>query len=529
MENEYNLILTGFMGTGKTTIGEIVAAKLGRKFVDTDHIIMERLGKTVPEIFAAYGEPFFRALEASVCAELGKAQSLVVSTGGGALVRFENLRAIAGFGNIVICLNAEPDVILQRLANDTRKRPLVDKDNHQDRREAIRNLLESRRAAYKRIRLQVDTSRLSVDEVVKEVLRIFEYESARNAIRLPVYSPTNRYTVLCDNGLLDDIAEWLRSYNLQGRTMVVTSANLAALYGEKVANALPDAALITMPDGEQHKNLDTVRQLYRDFAAAGLDRSGIVLALGGGVVGDTVGFAAATYMRGVNVVQVPTTLLAMVDSSVGGKVGVDIPEGKNLVGAFKQPELVVIDPNVLKTLPHIEIQCGLVEAIKHGLLADPELLECMDSIAAGDSAALRRAIQVKVDIVQRDPYESGERAHLNLGHTFGHAIERVSGYSWRHGEAVSVGLVAAARLSERLGRLTPEKAGYMIEMVKRIGLPTTIKGYNSQALWEAMHTDKKWMAGHSRFIILEDFGKPKIIEDVPREVVIEVLEGLGAV
>ena len=301
---------------------------------------------------------------------------------------------------------------------------------------------------------------------------------------------------------------------------------IAAIYGDQLATMLPDAALVTMPAGEAHKTLASVEGFYRDFIAAGLDRGGVVIALGGGVVGDTAGYAAASYMRGVRLVQIPTSLLAMVDSSVGGKVGVDIPEGKNLVGAFKQPELVLIDPDVLQTLPDIELRCGMSEAIKHGLLATPALLERVDDIMVGDAGAIRQTVQVKVDVVQRDPYENGERAHLNLGHTFAHAIERVSNYQVRHGEAVSIGLVAAARLSHAVAGLEMDKVAQIDAVVGQLGLPMTVNGFAADDLWDAMQTDKKWRDGRSHFIVLEDIGKPTIVRDVPRQTVIDVLEGL---
>jgi 3-dehydroquinate synthase len=318
--------------------------------------------------------------------------------------------------------------------------------------------------------------------------------------------------------LVDDFA-------LGGKVVVATNAALASLYGERLARDLPQAEVVIMPDGEQYKTLQTVAQLYHDFVRAGLDRSGTVIALGGGVVGDTVGFAAATYMRGVRLVQIPTSLLAMVDSSLGGKVGVDLPEGKNLVGAFKQPDAVLVDPDVLETLPERERRCGMAEVIKHGLLADAELLN-PDVLCAPEriSELVRRAIQVKVDIVQADPYEQNIRAHLNLGHTFAHAIEQASGYRWLHGEAVAVGLIAAARLSLALG-LCDE------ELVERVGstlalfeLPRTIGDLDPEAIYAAMATDKKWKGGHSRFVLLRRIGESVIVEDVPKETIIEVLE-----
>jgi 3-dehydroquinate synthase len=359
------------------------------------------------------------------------------------------------------------------------------------------------------------------------------------ADHLRVNAPGGAYEIVIERGILANApllpssspkqaagVGLLRQY-IKGRTAVVTNETLAPLYGEKLAQGLPDASLITIPDGEQYKTLETVARLYADFVTAGLDRASTVVALGGGVVGDTAGFAAATYMRGVRLVQVPTSLLAMVDSSVGGKVGVDLPQGKNLVGAFKQPDAVLIDPDVLATLPEREFRCGLAETIKHGLLADPVILEIVERRQFDDMAALvRRAVQVKIDVVEADPYEKGVRAHLNLGHTFAHAVEQVSGYAWPHGEAVGVGLVAAARLSAQLGLCTGALAEEVEVLVEGVGLPTRIGNLDPEALYAAMSTDKKWQAGKSRFVLLEAVGKPRIVEGVAKSDVIAVLESL---
>ena len=344
------------------------------------------------------------------------------------------------------------------------------------------------------------------------------------AQRITVKSPTNEYEIRIEPGGLaafDPVA-----YGLKGRTAVVSNTTLAPPYGEALARRIPDSVLITVPDGEAHKTLATVAKLYGDFVRAGLDRASTVIALGGGVVGDTAGFAAATYMRGVRLLQIPTSLLAMVDSSVGGKVGVDLPEGKNLVGAFKQPDAVLIDPDVLHTLPEREWRCGAAEAIKHALIADPGLLDFIDP--AGDAEAIiARAVQVKVNIVQQDPYEQNVRAYLNFGHTFAHAIEQVSGYQWLHGEAVGAGMVAAARLSSALGMLSAQDAGQVESIIGRYGLPTRLGKLDAEQLYEAMATDKKWQGGHSRFVLLAGFGEPTLVKDVPPPLVIEVLQGLA--
>lgn len=356
------------------------------------------------------------------------------------------------------------------------------------------------------------------------------------AEQLRISTPGGEYPLFIQPGALAGIADWLDTLALHGRTATITDTTVDPLYGRALAAALPDTTLITMPQGEPNKTLATVADLYRQLVLAGMDRSSTVIALGGGVVGDTAGFAAATYMRGVRLVQIPTTLLAMVDSSVGGKVGVDLPEGKNLVGAFKQPDAVLIDPAALDTLPPRQLACGLAEVIKHGLLADPVLLDqvrILPTLAADHDARrealsmlIERAVRVKIAVVEADPYEHGIRAHLNLGHTFGHAVEQVSGYAWMHGEAVGVGLIAAARLSAHLGLCDPTLPGTVEGLVGGAGLPTRIGTLDVEALFAAMSTDKKWRAGKRRFVLLKGIGQPFIIDDTPPELVIAVLENL---
>ena len=325
-----------------------------------------------------------------------------------------------------------------------------------------------------------------------------------------------RYPIRIESGLLTELRDTIEN------AIVITNTTLAPLYAPHFAGY----RLLTMGDGERYKNLDTVSEFYTKLIDAGADRHTSVLAFGGGVVGDTAGFVAATYMRGVPLVQMPTSLLAMVDSSVGGKVGVDLPQGKNLVGAFKQPELVLIDPDVLQTLPDDEWRNGMSEVIKHGLLADETLLGPEIWFRERAAELVTRAVQVKVDVIQRDPYERGERAHLNLGHTFAHAIERVTGYAWAHGEAVGFGLLAAVVLSYQLGmcdQALVERVGALLE---RVGLPRRADGLDPQAILDAMATDKKWQGGRSRFVLLRGVGEPEIVPDVDNETVLAVLNDL---
>lgn len=345
------------------------------------------------------------------------------------------------------------------------------------------------------------------------------------AERITVNAPGGAYDILIESGLLADSAQ-LNAILGGGRVAIVSNETVAPLHGAALQALLPDSVLMTIPDGERYKTLDTVASLYPQFVAAGLDRKSTVIALGGGVVGDAVGFAAASYMRGVRLVQVPTSLLSMVDSSVGGKVGVDLPEGKNLVGAFKQPSVVLIDPSVLATLPADEWRNGLGEVIKHGLLADSSLLETDLYQLAHAADLVARAVRVKVNVVEQDPYEQGIRAHLNLGHTFAHAVEQVTGYAWSHGAAVGFGLLAAAQLSERLGLCDSDLPVRVEAILRAVGLPCRSDGLDSAALYAAMSTDKKWESGLSRFVLLRGVGQATVVEEVPQEDVLAVLDGL---
>lgn len=340
-----------------------------------------------------------------------------------------------------------------------------------------------------------------------------------------VTTPNGDYDILIQAGILQDI-EALPDIINSNRCAVISNDTVAPLYGEQLVKRLSDASLITMQDGEQYKTLDTVAELYGAMISAGMDRNSIVVALGGGVVGDTAGFVGATYMRGVPFVQIPTSLLAMVDSSVGGKVGVDLPQGKNLAGAFKQPEVVIIDPDVLDTLPDEEWQHGMAEIIKHGLLSDEDLLNPDLHIKSRRTELISRAVQVKVDVVKQDPFERGIRAHLNLGHTFGHAIEQVTHYAVPHGQGVAMGLVAATRLSYALDLCDAQLIDRVENTLSTIGLPTRIGDIDPQAIYNAMSTDKKWKNGRSRFILLRGMGEPLIMEDVAQDIVIRVLTDL---
>lgn len=513
-----NLVLTGFMGTGKSTVGRRVAEQLGRPFVDMDELIVQRAGMSIPEIFARWGEPAFRQMEAELCRELAGQSGLVIATGGGTLVNPANRQAMEAGGRVV-CLWASPEEVIERLAGE-HGRPLL---NAPDPLAEARRILEERRSAYSALAWHVDTTGRPVEEVVEAVLRIW------HAHLLRVELADSPYDIYILEGVLEQAGFLIRRLGNWSGVVIVSNPTVWALYGERLCASLRAAGLearpALMPDGESFKTLETAASLYEQFLDAGLDRAGLVVALGGGVVGDVAGFAAATYMRGVPFVQVPTTLLAMIDASVGGKTGVDLPRGKNLVGAFHQPRLVLIDPLVLESLPPAQVWQGLAEALKAAIIADPVLF---DILTAGPPwpwpEVIARALQVKIDVVQRDPHEQGWRAVLNLGHTAGHALERLSGYAVPHGEAVAAGMMVAVHIAEMIGCCAPALAERIAAALQHLGLPAGWPGtYAPEQVLEAMASDKKRRHGRLRWILPRAIGEVEIAEDVPAEVVLEAL------
>jgi len=526
-----NVVLTGFMGTGKTAVGREVARRLDRPFVDMDTEIEARAGKSISRIFAEDGEAAFRRMEAALCEELSARGGLVIATGGGTLVDPAN-RSRMMEGGIIICLTCGLEEILRRMS-DNQDRPLLDVI---DPRAEMERLLDTRREPYAAIPWQIwqiDTTGLAVEEVAERVIGI------AGVITLPVRHLGGEYPIYVGDGLLAHVGGALRAAGvLEGsRVALVSNPVVAPLYGRQVEEPLREAGFrpfaCTVPDGERHKTLATVAGLYERFLAGGLDRSGVVLSLGGGVTGDVAGFAAATFMRGIRFAQAPTTLLAMVDGSVGGKTGVDLPQGKNLVGAFKQPELVLIDPAVLTTLLSEEIRSGLAEMIKHSVIGAPDLFaeieSSIPSLQSPTSASqIARSLQIKIGVVEDDPFEQGRRAVLNLGHTVGHALERLSGFSLPHGEAVSIGMVAAARIAAELGRADRSLAERIEAVLVAWGLPVRCPSFDVGAIWEAMAHDKKKRGGALRWVLPLQVGRVEIFEDVPPETVEAVLQDLGA-
>ncbi len=354
---------------------------------------------------------------------------------------------------------------------------------------------------------------------------------------ITVAHPAGSYPIYLGEGALAQTGSRLAELGYKGRCAVVTNEPVGRHHAEPLLASLHRAGFepvrLIIPDGESFKTLATVADLYPQLVEVKLDRRSPIIALGGGVLGDTVGFAAATYLRGVPFVQIPTTLLAVADASVGGKVGVDLPQGKNLVGAFKQPEMVVIDPGVLVTLPPAEFRAGLAEVVKSGIIGSPELFKALEERSRAETdlssllltpySLLPQIIGVKVRVVQEDPFEQGRRAVLNLGHTFGHAFERLANFELRHGEGVAMGLVCAARLATRLGYCSAEASERIIVLLDRLGLPTQAPAYPPAEVWAAMGADKKRQGNTLRFILPRAIGEVDIFDNVAQEDVIAVL------
>lgn len=353
--------------------------------------------------------------------------------------------------------------------------------------------------------------------------------------KISVNLPQNSYQIAIASGNLSQLGSQMSQLNLGKKVLVVSNPEIFDYYGETCLKSLETAGFETcthlIPPGEQYKNLQTIAQIYDTAFSNHLERSSTLVALGGGVIGDMTGFTAATWLRGVNFVQVPTSLLAMVDASVGGKTGVNHPQGKNLIGAFYQPKLVAIDPAVLQTLPVREFRAGMAEVIKYGVIWDLDLftkLEQSDRLDSLDNISeelletvITRSCQAKAEVVSQDEKESGLRAILNYGHTVGHAVESLTNYQqFVHGEAVAIGMVAAGKIAQQMGLWTAAEAQRQSQLIIKTGLPTDIPAELDWAsIWETMKSDKKVKAGKVRFILPTKIGEVKISDRVTVEII----------
>ena len=358
-------------------------------------------------------------------------------------------------------------------------------------------------------------------------------------VNLPIQS----YEIAIAPQSLDQLGQQMSKLDLGTKVLLVSNETIFSLYGQRAIASLQASKYqvftCLLPDGESYKNLESIQKIYNAALENRLERSSTMVALGGGVIGDMTGFAAATWLRGINFVQVPTTLLAMVDSSIGGKTGVNHPQGKNLIGAFYQPRFVLIDPEVLKTLPVREFRAGMAEVIKYGVIWDAEFFAQMEASSSLDAInnispellenILKLSCQAKADVVGQDEREAGLRAILNYGHTIGHAVESLTGYTKLiHGEAVGIGMVAAGKIAAELGMWTNEETQRQNNLISKASLPTQLpNGIDIEKIVDALQIDKKVKAGKVRFILPTQIGEVKITDQVPADTIRHVLQELG--
>ena len=501
------------MATGKSTIGSLVAARLGVPFVDTDAYLAEQAGMKIGELFATEGEARFREREAElVLALLADPTPRVIAFGGGT-VTIARVRHKALERATVVTLTASPETVVARVQS------LPDRPNllAASPRSRARDLLRLRAEAYAECHATLATENRSPAELAEQVLNL----GARDTLAMPLGARS--YVVELTDGdpaclttTLEDLAP--------SSLLVVTDSNVSRARGEWLERATAPLSLrrhvVTIAPGEPSKTLVTVSRIWDEALAQGIDRDAVVVAFGGGVVGDLAGFAAATLLRGLRYVQTATSLLAMVDSSVGGKTGIDHAAGKNLVGAFFQPNRVIVDFEHLTTLPVRERAAGLAEVVKIALVQDASLFalleESAEALAAGDREAVRpvvrAAIEAKIRVVRDDEREAGARALLNLGHTVGHALESHGGYArLLHGEAVAIGTILELQATERLGHTPTGTAARAAALLDRLGLPTRASLEDLVAAWPFVLSDKKRAATTLRLPVVTAIGEGVVL------------------
>jgi 3-dehydroquinate synthase/shikimate kinase/3-dehydroquinate synthase len=520
------IVLVGFMGSGKTTVGLALAGLAGLPFADTDRLIERREGRSIGTIFEEEGEEGFRSIEREIVADVLAGSDAVVALGGGAPTDAQT-RALLD-GETVVYLKTSFETARDRVGPDEARPLMVSGDP--------RALYEERLPLYEAVADHTFTTDGRSPEVVAKEISDQVLAGGASRVeprRVTVDLGPRSYDVVVGRGLVGRVAEVMPRREHAEKAFVVSHPSLGA-YSDRVLRSLATSGLQThlldVPEGEGSKSMAVAADLLSQLADAPAHRYDLVVSVGGGVVSDLAGFVASTYARGLAVLHVPTSLLGQVDAAIGGKTGVNLLQGKNLVGTVHQPIQVVCDVATLDTLPDAELISGMAEVIKYGLIGDPEML---DTVLVRGSDILRRDPQVleelvvrsataKASVVSRDELEHGARASLNYGHTFAHALEQISGYSGiRHGEAVALGMIAAAHLARELGRIDDDAVALHRRSLEAVGLPVsaTLRIDDLEAAWMR---DKKYKEG-VRFVLLRDIGVVETGIRVDREVVARAL------
>ena len=536
-----SVVLVGLMGAGKTAIGRRLAARLGLEFRDADAEIEQAGGRTVAELFAEFGEPAFRDGERRVIARLLAGPPVVIATGGGAFLDPATRAAVRAAGTS-IWLRVKLSTLVRRVSGRDH-RPLLARG---DPAEILARLMEARHPIYAQADVVVDCGDDSAEHTTTKVQdALLSHAPPR---RLTVGAAAGAYDVVIGEDLIARAGALLAPSLPQPRAVVVTDEHVAALHLQTLLDGLAETGIaavsVVVPAGEASKDLATFGRVTDALLAHGVERRTAVVALGGGVVGDLAGFAAAATLRGLPFVQIPTTLLAQVDSSVGGKTGINTQRGKNLLGAFHAPRMVIADTASLASLPPRELRSGYAEVVKAGLIGDAAFFEWCEArgaaVVGGDrqaqAEAVLRACAFKAAVVAGDEREerpSGGRALLNLGHTFAHALEAEHGYgaALLHGEAVALGLHLAFRLSARLGLCPAADADRVAAHLATVGLAADLRALprtlSAASLVAHMGRDKKMRDGALHFVLARGVGQAFTSGDVPPDAVLDLLRDEG--
>jgi 3-dehydroquinate synthase len=533
------IFLTGLSGSGKSTIGRQVAELLRWDFIDTDILLSERCGMPVGQVLVEYGEQKFRQMESETLLSTANQDRIVIATGGGAVIAEANRNFMREHG-LTVYLEATVKTAWQRIQEQMRQsgitvmRPLVVGTDGQER---LLDLYTTRKQWYEQAAVCINT-----DEDSPEILaaRIVAFALA-NGLLSSSSLPQEVITLQLGTVTSQAIVEWcglrhlsqsLQSLGFSNRVFIVTDSDVGRLYIKTIQDILAGADVVPqvfiVPAGEASKSLQCWQQILDWLVERKAEQQEPIIALGGGVIGDLAGFVAATYHRGVPLVQVPTSLLAQVDSAIGGKTGINHPLGKNLVGAFHQPRLIIVDPAFLLTLSERVYYEGWAEIVKYGMILDADLFEMLEEqtslLHTRDATFLTRiitrCIQLKMDIVQRDERDGGLRNILNYGHTFGHALEAITEYgTWLHGEAVAIGMEVAGRIAVARGLLTIEHALRQHKLLQALHLPVHCPGIDAEFVLEKMQRDKKVRAGRTRWVLPTHIGHAEVYDDIPLDIV----------
>jgi 3-dehydroquinate synthase len=522
------------MATGKSRLGELTAAALGWEHYDTDTLIEKKTDCTISQIFSEDGEEYFRKLELQVLKEIYKKKRVIISLGGGTLKVPEALKIVKESG-ILIGLWATPETILKR-ANRKENRPLLANLTPEEKLTKIKRMLKERKRLYAQADFQVESREDIPHHVLtRKIVCRLQLESIK-PVRVELGDRS--YPIYIQDDLGNHLGALTDKLNCPGQHLIITDTNLKNRQKKilrSLSASLNKCRIFYFKPGEKEKNLSSINRLFTYLLKHQYSRKTTLIAFGGGVVGDITGFAAAIYLRGVEFIQVPTTLLAMVDSSVGGKTGVNHRLGKNLIGAFYQPRGVLISTSVLSTLPQEEYLAGLAEVIKYSVIWDKSFFNYLDQnseeILQKKPEALEsiitRCCQIKAEIVAKDEREeSGLRSILNYGHTFAHAIETVSGFhTISHGLAVALGMKVAASLAVLQNMLTAEQEKQQARLLEKFGLPQNYS-IDREKAWDIMALDKKVDSGNRIYILPAEIGKVKIVRNVDKQLVLKAWDAI---